>query len=70
MNFAELRHLGSVKGNFALNETEYVAGVLEGGVMKLLVRSDVQEFVRQQHFVFQTLWHNSIPAADRIASIA
>lgn len=70
MDFAELRHLESVRGNFALSEAEYIAGVLEGGVMKVLVRSDVEELVRQQHLVFQTLWDNAVPAATRISGLA
>ncbi|HKU48750.1 MAG TPA: hypothetical protein VJP79_02260, partial [Nitrososphaera sp.] len=69
MGFAELRHLDMVKGNFALSESEYVAGVLEGNTLVSLVRCDVPELVRQQHLVFQTLWDHSEPAAGRITAL-
>jgi hypothetical protein len=68
MQFAELRHLDGVKGNFALSETEYVAGVMEGEGLVSLVRSDVGELVRQQHLIFQTLWEHAEPAAKRLST--
>jgi hypothetical protein len=68
--FAELRHLAGVKGNFAISETEYVAGVMQGDGLASLVRCDVEELVRQQHLIFQTLWEHSRPASERIASLA
>jgi hypothetical protein len=67
MGFAELRHLNGVKGNFALSETEYVAGVLKEGRLVSLVRTDVAEFVHQQQLLFETLWHNAVPAEGRIS---
>ena len=70
MKFAELRHLDGVKGNFALSETEYVAGVMEGEGLVRLLRSDVEELVRQQHLIFQTLWEHSEPASKRLSNMA
>lgn len=70
MKFAELRHLAGVKGNFAISETEYVAGVMLGEGLTSLVRCDVEELVRQQHLVFQILWEHSQPASERISSMA
>ena len=69
MQLVELRHLGSVTGNFALSESEYIAGTLKGNSLVSLVRTDVQEIVYQQHLIFQTLWDNSQPASDRITKI-
>jgi hypothetical protein len=67
MSFAELRHLEGVRGNFALSESEYVAGILKGKEVVSLVRSDVRELVDQQRLIFQTLWHHSEPASNRLS---
>jgi hypothetical protein len=69
MQFAELRHLDGVLCNFALSESEYIAGIMAQSELVSLVRTDVQPIVRQQHLVFQTLWQSSEPADDRIARI-
>lgn len=69
MQVAELRHLERVKGNFALSETEYIAGTLKENAIVSLVRTDVKEIVGQQHLIFQTLWDNSQPADDRMAKM-
>jgi hypothetical protein len=70
MQVAELRHLDGVQCNFALSESEYVAGVMSQSELISLVHTDVQALVRQQHLVFQTLWQSSESAADRISRIA
>jgi hypothetical protein len=64
--FAELRHLEGVKGNFAISDTEYVAGVLRGDTLESLVQSDVRELVDQLRHVFDTLWEQAAPAKERI----
>lgn len=69
MQVAELRHLDGVQCNFALSESEYVAGVMSQSELISLVRTDVPALVRQQHLVFQTLWQSSQPATDRISRI-
>ncbi len=63
MNFAELRHLDGVKGNFAVSDTEYMSGVKRRDSLVRLVRSTVSELVQQQRLVFETLWIQSIPGA-------
>lgn len=70
MQFAELRHLDGVRCNFALSETEYVAGFMEEAELVSLVRTDIEAIVRQQHLVFQTLWNIAEPAADKIARLS
>ncbi|HLG37141.1 MAG TPA: hypothetical protein VI338_03330 [Nitrososphaera sp.] len=70
MQFAELRHLDGVQCNFALSETEYVAGFMEEAELVSLVRTDIEAIVRQQHLVFQTLWNIAEPAADKIARLS
>ena len=64
--FAEMRHLDGVKGNFAISDTEYVAGVLRGGTLESLVHSDVKELVDQLRYVFDTLWEQAAPANERM----
>lgn len=64
--FAELRHLGGVRGNFAVSDTEYVAGAMCGGTLTSLVYSDLKELVQQQRHVFDTLWEQAVPAKERM----
>jgi two-component system sensor histidine kinase VicK len=66
--FAELRHLGGVKGNFAISDTHYVAGVKHGDSLVSLVRCNIKELVQQRH-VFNTLWKQAMPANEMIAKI-
>jgi hypothetical protein len=66
MKFAELRHLDGVKGNFAVSESEYVAGVKRGETLVRLVRSDVKELVQQQRYTFDTLWQHAVPAKEKL----
>ncbi len=69
MTFAELRHLDGVRGNFALSETEYVAGIKRRDVIVSLVRSSIEELVQQQQLVFETLWRHSVPADEKLSQI-
>src|SRR5688572_14496243 len=64
--FAELRHLGGVRGNFAVSDAEYVAGEMRGGTLASLVHSDLKELVMQQRHVFDTLWGQAAPAGERM----
>ena len=66
MQFVELRHLDGVKGNFAVSDTEYVAGVKRGDTLVSLVRSDVKELVQQQRHIFDTLWEHAVPAKGKL----
>jgi hypothetical protein len=66
MQFAELRHLEGIRGNFAVSDTEYVVGVKRGNTLARLVRSDVKELVQQQRYIFDTLWKQAVPAKERI----
>jgi hypothetical protein len=70
MQFAELRHLDGVRGNFAVSDSEYVAGVKRGSALASLVQSDLKELVEQQRQIFDTLWNHAVPAKERIAQLA
>jgi len=69
MKYAELRHLDEVMGNFAISDTEYIAGFKRGKMLVSLVRIDIKELVRQQRHIFDTLWKHSMPADKKISSI-
>lgn len=69
MVFAELRHLDGIRGNFAVSDTEYVAGVKRGDSLVRLVRSDERELVCQQRHVFDTLWRQAAPVEERIKQL-
>lgn len=69
MRFAELRHLDGVKCNFAVSDTEYVAGRRRRRMLVSLVQSDTNELVQQQRFVFDTLWKHAVPAKDKIRQL-
>jgi two-component system sensor histidine kinase VicK len=69
IKFAELRHLGGVRGNFAISDSEYVTGVKRGDSLTSLVRCNIIELVKQQRHVFDTLWKQAVPAKERIIRI-
>lgn len=69
MQFAELRHLNGVEGNFAVSDSEYVAGVKQGSTLTSLVHSDVKEIVQQQRHIFDTLWKHAVPAKQMIGEL-
>jgi hypothetical protein len=69
MRFAELRHLDGVKGNFAVSDTEYVAGIKQRNMLASLVHSDINELVQQQRYVFDILWMHAVPAKEKIKQL-
>jgi signal transduction histidine kinase len=68
MELGEMRHLDGVQGNFGVSETEYLASATldKEKVVPLLIYSNVKQIVKQQQYVFQTLWNKAIPAEQRI----
>src|SRR5919107_1574184 len=71
MELGEMRHLDEVQGNFGVSETEYLASATldKEKVVPLLIYSNVKQIVKQQQYVFQTLWNKAIPAEQRIEEI-
>ena len=67
--FVVLRHLEGVRGNFAVSDTEYVAGVMTGDTLGSLVHSNVKELVQQQRYVFDTLWGQALPAKEKLEKL-
>ncbi|MFL6409819.1 MAG: sensor histidine kinase [Nitrososphaeraceae archaeon] len=80
--FAEVRHLNGVKGNFEVSKKngakgakggkeEYIATATlqEAEPIAQLIYSNVKEIVEQQQFVFDTLWNKAIPFQVRLKEI-
>jgi two-component system, OmpR family, sensor histidine kinase VicK len=69
----ELRHLEGIRGNFYVNETEYIAPATlhhKGKPASQITYSNVKEIVQHhKHYVFDTLWSRAIPAKQRIKEI-
>lgn len=68
----EMKHLDGVRGNFALNEKEYIAtaSLLErsGSTLQLLY-SSVDAIVEQQAYLFEILWNKATPARLKITEL-
>ena len=71
MELVELRHLEGVQGNFGVSESEYIATATldREKAVPILIYSNVKQIVRQQQYVFQTLWNKATPAEQRIQEI-
>jgi sugar-specific transcriptional regulator TrmB len=70
--YVELRHIGEVKGNFAIIDgKEYgaTANLPEFQPPTEFIHSNVNEFVDQQQHFFETLWSKAIPARQRFKEI-
>jgi two-component system, OmpR family, sensor histidine kinase VicK len=68
----ELRHLGGMKGNFMISESEYLAPVLleeEGNIALQLIYSNLDQIVEQHQYMFETLWSKATPSEQRIKEI-
>jgi two-component system sensor histidine kinase VicK len=71
MELGEMRHLDGVQGNFGVSETEYLASATldREKLVPLLIYSNVKQIVKQQQYIFQTLWNKAIHAEQRIEEI-
>ncbi len=71
MKIGELRHLDGIKGNFAVNEKEYIASATmqEASLLQQLIYSNVKEVLEQQQYVFDSFWNKSVSAEQKIKEI-
>src|SRR5919112_2861456 len=71
MNYAEVRHMDTVKGNMAVSETEYVAtATLEGAKpITQTIYSNAKPILEQQRYFFDNLWLKAVHADQRIREI-
>src|SRR5215211_3094654 len=68
MQYAEVRHISHLNGNFAVSETEYIAAdtIKEGQPLPKLIYSNSKEMVEQHQYLFLALWDKGVPAEHRI----
>jgi two-component system, OmpR family, sensor histidine kinase VicK len=71
MQYAQVRHISSLNGNFGVSETEYIAAatIKEGQPLPKLIYSNSKEMVEQQQYLFLALWDKAVPAENRIREI-
>ena len=71
MQYAEVRHISSLNGNFAVSETEYIAAatINEEQPVPKLIYSNSKEMVEQQQYIFDNFWSKAMPAEQRIREI-
>jgi two-component system, OmpR family, sensor histidine kinase VicK len=71
MQYAELRHLDGIKGNFGVSDTAYIAtaNVSKAEPVPELIYSTVKSVVEQNTNIFDTLWNKAVLAEDRIRAI-
>jgi two-component system, OmpR family, sensor histidine kinase VicK len=71
MNYAEVRHMDTVKGNMAVSETEYVAtAALEGAKpITQTIYSNAKPILEQQRYFFENLWTKAVNAQQRIMEL-
>jgi two-component system sensor histidine kinase VicK len=71
MEYAEVRHISHLIGNFGVSETEYIVAptMKEGQPLPKLIYSNSKEMVEQQQNIFDIFWSKAIPAEQRIEEI-
>ncbi|MDQ4015881.1 MAG: HAMP domain-containing histidine kinase [Thermoproteota archaeon] len=70
--YVELRHLDGIRGNFAVNESEYIATAVveeEAKSVAEIIYSTVRSVVEQHQYLFLALWDKAVPAEHRIREI-
>ena len=71
LKIAAVHHLPGLKGNFAVNENEYIASATMKNLQLLsqVVYSNSKAVVEQHNFFFENLWDKSISALEKIDEI-
>ncbi|HEU4443921.1 MAG TPA: HAMP domain-containing sensor histidine kinase, partial [Nitrososphaeraceae archaeon] len=71
MQYAEVRHISHLIGNFGISETEYILAptMKEGQPLPKLIYSNSKEMVEQQQNIFDIFWSKAIPAEQRIKEV-
>jgi hypothetical protein len=67
----ELRHLEGIKGNFILSDSEFMISPDISKEKPLIdgTYSNADQMLKQQWYVFETIWNHAIPAEDRIREL-
>ena len=71
MKIDDLRHLKGIKGNFAINEIEYISfsTIQQSQLLQQVIYSNVATVSEQHQYLFETLWRISTPAEQKIKEI-
>ena len=72
MKIVEVRHLDGIKGNFMVSEKEYLAPAFSNNtsyIASQIIYNNSQEIVKQQNYIFDTLWNKSTTANTAIKEI-
>ncbi|MDQ3967868.1 MAG: ATP-binding protein [Thermoproteota archaeon] len=71
MQYAEVRHLDGIKGNFGVSDTAYIATAIINKAQPVpeLIYSSARSVIEQNKYVFDTLWSKAVVAEDRIREI-
>src|ERR1044071_5046867 len=67
--FAEIRHLEKLVGNFAINDLEYFGQARGNAFASNLIYSNDGGMVEQQKYVFENLWNNAVTQHDKGSSL-
>jgi signal transduction histidine kinase len=69
----EIRHLGGMRANFSVSETEYMASASiqeeEQQPIPHIIYSNAKDLVEQQKYVFESFWNKAIPSDQRFREI-
>lgn len=72
MKYTEMRHLDGIKVNFAVSEREYLSYIIPEDTSKHIthaIYNNIKNYVREQQFLFDTLWNKATPANQKIIEI-
>jgi two-component system, OmpR family, sensor histidine kinase VicK len=72
MGIVELGHLDGLKGNFILNERDYISAtstLKEGKIIPQLIHTNIKEILEQQQYTFDTFWNNTTSAQEKIREV-
>jgi two-component system sensor histidine kinase VicK len=70
--YVELRHLDGIRGNFAVNESQYIGTAVvkeEAKPVPEIIYSSVRSIVEQHQYLFLALWDKAVPDEYRIREI-
>jgi len=65
--FAEIKHLEKLVGNFAINDLEYFGQGEGNAFASNIVYYNDDRMVEQQKYVFENLWNNAITQHDKMS---
>jgi len=69
MQFAEVRHLHKVIGNFIISDKEYFGQSLGSNYQTNQIYNNGDGLVELQNYVFENLWNNSVSHHDKSSSL-